>query len=557
MWFAVRTHTGNEEESKTLLLDKIDKVTDVYIPYVHKSCTRNGKVVRRYEIAIHGFVFVNLDIKDIHNKNNKRDIPAVWEQTKSFLTPNGYFFWNEKEFVDGEYKNTRKKSTAHLLTSNSDDVTPIKLFNQSYIPNNSIKVFEYFNEQSLGGNTDAFLVNESFDKMARENDIVRVISGPLTGEEGVIIQESQDASGKRKDRRLIAKFGNNLTVHYPNIRKYSMVLIREAQDGEKSKKPRLWFIIDHLIGVIQNRKEKTVKKNDKIKAKKSKESKKSIPVNIEEQENYKYQFTDAAPKMLRELVTDIDKRPSHDIEGRMKEIERFSDNYNIQLSKEDIRLILFLAITFPPASNSQFKGLLSKYIPDRKIRPFLTASSKVSAVGKLYSSTLKHKDFEELIVQVNLKDDFKEALGNDKDLHSDEESYIYDAHVALFDIANNQKKAVVSWGNFYNDYASLGDEAKKNVLDDLSKKGYNHLYSLLTSGKSDSQSNYIRTLAFDSTQGIDGFSITFDNNEDSESAIRFLIDNAAKAAVEMWQGTRLRSWRELAQQFVIIHPVKL
>lgn len=554
MWFAVRTHTGNEEESKTLLLDKIDKVTDVYIPYIHKSCTRNGKVVRRYEIAIHGFVFVNLDIKDIHNKNNKRDIPAVWEQTKSFLTPNGYFFWYEKEFVDGEYKNTRKKSTAHLLTSNSDDVTPIKLFNQSYIPNNSIKVFEYFNEQSLGGNTDAFLVNESFDKMARENDIVRVISGPLTGEEGVIVQESQDASGKRKDRRLIAKFGNNLTVHYPNIRKYSMVLIREAQDGEKSKKPRLWFIIDHLIGVIQNRKKKPVKKE---KAEENKESEKSIPINIEEQEDNKYRFTDAAPKMLRELVTDIDKHSSHDIDGRMKEIDSFSDNYNIQLSKEDIRLILFLANIFPPASNSQFNSLLLKYIPDSKIRPFLTASSKISAVGKLYSSTLKHKDFEELIVQVDLKDDFKEALGNDKDLHSDEDSYIYDAHVALFDIANNQKKAVVSWGGFYNEYESLDDESKKNILEDLSKKGYNHLYSLLTNGKDDSQTDDNRALSFDSTQGIGGFSITFDRNEDSESAIKFLVNNAAKAAVEMWQGTRLRSWRELVQQFVIIHPIKL
>lgn len=142
MWFTARTPIGKEEESKTLLLDNIsDNVLDVYIPYIHKSSTKNGVIARKYEIAIKGYMFVNLNINDIHVNGDNVGVDDFWKKATSFLTPNGYFSWLEKKSVDGEQKKVRRKTSIHLLTINPSTATPKDIFYQSYVPQKSILKF--------------------------------------------------------------------------------------------------------------------------------------------------------------------------------------------------------------------------------------------------------------------------------------------------------------------------------------------------------------------------------------------------------------------------------
>ncbi len=525
MWLAVKNQGQKKEEAcKSILISKISQVNDVYLPYIHRVFKdKSGKTHRRYELAAKGYMFVNVAVTDTYDSNNKRDIQAIWKQLKSFITPSGYFYWYEQETTDGRIVTVRKTEPIHLLSSNPKTVTPEQLIGHSLIPERAMEYFRNFNEQSLGGPVDAFLVNESFNNMARVNDIVHIVSGPLAGEEGIIVQEYD--GNNRKDRRLVARFGNSMTVHYPNIRKYNMVVVREAVSGDKAREPRLWYLIDRMIGILQ------ANGNDNV---------------------------DKATGNLRALLRNINKLPEKDTEGKMRIINNAIKTGEDAQANENRRLLFLLANIFPPSSNPNFESLLMEYIPDMTIRPFLTPAYNVSPLGKLYKLVVNHKDFEEHIIQVNLEKTFKKPLGADTASAVppyNKESFIYDAHVAVFDQGNEQKKAVVSWGGFYDKYDSLNENDKKDFIEDLARKDYTHLHSLLSTGFPLGETKHSWKISFDKTERIGGFSITFSSNPDE--AISYLISSAAKAAVEMWQGTRLRIWRQLVQRFVLIHNISL
>lgn len=519
MWFAVKNQGKKKEEDfKTILMANISHVKDVYLPYIHRVYKdKHGVTRRRYELAAKGYMFVNVDIDD--GVRNKHDI---WEKLSKYITAAGYFYWYVDDIKDGESVPTRVTEPVRLLSSDPKTATPDEFIGNSYIPDQTMENFRNFNDQSLGGNVDAFLVNESFNKMARVNDVVRIISGPLAGEEGVIVQENE--GDNRRDRRLVAKFGNCMTVHYPNIRKYNMIVVREAKEGEKSKQSRLWYIIDRLIGNLQKERKDNV---------------------------------DDSVRDLRNLITNINKLSENDTEGKMKIINDAIKSLKVSETKDIRRSLFLLASVFPPSTNSKFDSLLLEYIPDARIRPFLTPAFKVSPVGKLYEDTLKHKDFTERIIQVNLEDTFKEALEKDNSSADayPKDSFIYDAHVAIFDQDNKIKKAVVSWGGFYDKYEALEEAQKKDFIDDLEKKNYKYLHSLLSNGIPFGEVDQTKKIAFDKTKGIGGFSIVFSEGQDEP--VNYLVHNVAKAAVEMWQGTRLKDWRKLVQRFVLIHNINL
>lgn len=525
MWLAVKNQGQKKEEAyKAILISKIGQVKDVYLPYIHRVFKdKSGKTHRRYELAVKGYMFVNVVVTDTYDSNNKRDIQAIWKQLKTFITPSGYFYWHEQETTDGRTVPVRKTAPIRLLSSNPKTVTPEQLIGHSLIPERAMEYFRNFNEQSLGGPVDAFLVNESFNNMARVNDIVHIVSGPLAGEEGIIVQEYD--GNNRKDRRLVARFGNSMTVHYPNIRKYNMVVVREAISGDKAREPRLWYVIDRMIGILQ------ANGKDNI---------------------------DKATDNLRTLVRNINKLPERDTEGKMRIINDAIKAGKDAQANESRRLLFLLANIFPPSSNSNFESLLTEYIPDARIRPFLTPAYNVSPLGKLNKLVVNHKDFKEHIIQVNLENIFREPFGpnvaSTAPLYT-EESFIYDAHVAVFDQGNEQKKAVVSWGGFYDRYDSLDENDEKDFIEDLARKGYAHLHSLLSTGYPLGETKHSWKISFDKTEGIGGFSITFSSNPDE--AISYLVSSTAKAAVEMWQGTRLRIWRQLVQRFVLIHNISL
>lgn len=513
MWFAVKTQGGKKEEDyKAILADNISQVKDVYLPYRHRTFKdQYGRTQRRYELAVKGYMFVNVDVVDATDES-KRDVQTIWSQLKNFITPAGYFYWHEKETTDGSEVAARVTVPIRLLSPDPKTATPEQLIEHSLIPERAMEIFRYFNEQSLGGDVDAFLVNESFNRIARENDVVRIISGPLAGQEGVLVQESDGIN--RKDRRLVAKFGNSLTVHYPNIRKYNMVVVREAAEGEKSKASRLWYAIDRMIAVLQ-----AVDKDE----------------------------VDNAAINLRAILAEINKQPNNDAEGKMRVIDKVFKSGLSNHVKENRRLLYLLASMFPPAVNPNFNAILEEYIPDTKIRPFLTPQNDASPIGKLEKRVLNHKNFTEHIIPVDLRDAFRESIGTEATYTNPKESYIYEAHVAIFD----KGKAIVSWGAFYDRYESLDDEGKKAFVADLAKKNYKYLHALLSTGIPLGEENQANKISFVRIDGVGGFSINLSGDiTDSEL---YLVNNVAKAAVELWQGTRLLEWRQLAQRSVIIH----
>lgn len=524
MWLAVKNQgQKSEEDYKVVLMDKISQIKDVYLPYIHRVFKdKNGKTHRRYELAIKGYMFVNVDATETRDSNGKRDLQGIWKQLSAFITPGGYLYWYEKENNGDRTLSARRTEPVRLLSPDPKTATPDQLISHSLIPQSAMEYFRCFNEQSLGGWADAFLVNESFNKMARVNDTVRIISGPLAGQEGVIVQE--DDGNNRKDRRLVAKFGNSMTVHYPNIRKYNMVVVREATAGDKAKESRLWYIIDRIIGILQAQ----------------------APDHADE-----------APRTLRTLLKHINGLPADDNEGKMRVIQDAIKAEGDPQAKENRRLLFLLSGILPPTTNPNFNNLLAEYIPDTRIRPFLTPAHTANPANPRNGRTISHKDFTEHILPVNLEKAFKEPLdtGIPSPDHDPGESFAYDAHVAVFDLGGGRSKAVVPWGGFYDKYATLTESEKEDFAADLARKGYTHLHALLSTGHPSEPAAPTPPITFDQTKGVGGFSITFSNQADE--AISQLVDHAAHAAVEMWQGTRLRVWRQLAQRFVLIHHIRL
>lgn len=525
MWLAVKNQgRKSEEDCKAVLMDKLSRVSDIYLPYVHRVFKdKHGRTHRRYELAIKGYMFVNVEATETRDGSNKRDLAAIWKQLDSFVTPGGYFYWYEQVPTGGGTVPVRQTEAVRLLSGDPKTATPDQLLSHSLIPDRAMEYFRCFNEQSLGGQADAFLVNESFNNMARVNDTVRIISGPLAGQEGVIVQEAD--GDNRKDRRLVAKFGNSMTVHYPNIRKYNMVVVREAPAGERARASRLWYIIDRMVGLLQDQ-----------------------PPG----------HTDDAPRVLRALLRRINSLPQDDNEGKMHIIQEAIPSEGDGRAKENRRLLFLLAATFPPATNPNFDHLMAEYIPDAPIRPFLTPSPAAGPLTPPAGRTVSHNGFEERVIPVSLEQAFKAPLGSDAPsaIHNPGESFFYDAHVAVFRPDGDRSKAVVSWGAFYDKYAALDENGRKDFADDLARKGYTHLHALLSTGLVPSGTAASPKLSFDRTNGIGGFSVTF-GNQDEEEAVRRLVDGAAQAAVELWQGTRLQLWRQLVQRSVLIHHISL
>lgn len=538
MWFVVKTPFGEEEQSKDLVLSRIPLVRDAYVPMQQVACKNAiGLQTFTQKPLLSGYLFVDLRAEADPSEAVEEESfsQKVWSRLKSGVTARGYFFYR-----DPETQNIDFLPGIRFLSGNYKETTPELFIAQSYIPDADMLPFIRYQETEK----DAFLdkieiLDKSFESLAREHDTVRVISGPLKDVLGAIVQKRQEGNKRHKDHHLEVRFGRSMCISYPNIRRFNMVVVREAKEGARTRELRLWQEACHLMGLLQ-----------------------------------RSHHADDAPAFLEKTVDRIRREQQESVAELLKRLR-----HDLQ-TEELVRRLFYFANDLPlNASGSNKREVFDRYIPHTPIRPFLTPAEGEEDSDAVPS--IAHRDFEELILPINLRPYF---VGLDTD---DRESYAYNAHVALFATGDHAGRLVVSWGRFYDAYASLSQPQKEGFLDDLQQKGYDRMHALLTLGHpcgeaSSAQDARLATSAQDacltssaqdaclamSAQGlhsapsqqitfsnvgtIGGFATHISAGESPTQAARRLVSAAAPAAVEFWQRERLRNWRQLLQQSVFV-----
>lgn len=507
MWFVVKTISGQENAVKDNLLRKVPIVSQVYLPMQYTSYrNRQGKLLYHPHPLISGYLFVDLSVYVTPQSVVRYDADfnqLVWNQLKKNITPRGYFFYRLR--VDDSDETLHLHGT-RLLSDDPEKTFPADFIRKSLIPDEDMNPFMQFNGSTEYISEETQIIGESFEKLARVNDTVRIVTGPMAGATGVVVSKGQKSKGKNfKDRHLEVRLGNSLCVSYSNIRRFDMVIVREAQFGEKGRDPRLWHEVDYFIGLLQ----RTGHVND-------------------------------APAYLFRTLNWIHNRQKVSLKETMERIKTV-------VAGDDDRDRLFRLAGDLPFGSGGAKEVLATYVPSIPIRPFLTPAEGDDIYNKV--EEVAHKDFKELIIPINLKDVFVAGFhDNDSEVSRQPDDYAYNAHVAVFP----DGRAVVSWGRFFDEYAAMDDDRRKGFLADLDKKGYSHLFSLLSTGHPlDNPDSPL--ISFQKVNGIGGFSIPVIGRQ--RDAAQFLVDAVAPAAVEMWQKERLRNWRRLLQQYVFINHV--
>lgn len=510
MWYALKTQSYKEEEAKKLLKTYVNEVKEVYIPYlVQRTGTGTSAAGGRIVPALKGYLFVNMS----------GDI-------RQHLDSYGRFVCRYEEFFP---KTGRQESVSVcLLGNNIPNRTLDDLIGRSKISDAAMLDFRDSMDQIAGGIGDMRIEQESFERLAEVNDVVVVLQGPMKGREGVI-KRVKDEAGKR-DRRFYISLGNNLCISLSGIHQNDIAVVHEATESEAGRAVNLWRTIDRIEGTLQ-----------------------------------KNGFTDDAPRRLRELImlynkdVDIRRTPGMDdkewvnkINSNIKENEQRKTGVLNSVEPQDRTYLKKLGEYFKKIADKNEKGL-EEFIPDKTLRPFLTPTSGKYVPEDDGYAILHHNNFAEYIIRKDLSSVFRHGRYEKEKYNAVHgEDYTYYAHVAVFR-RSTFHRAVVSWGEFYNQYALLEEVSKRKFLDDLKKYRYNKLYDLLNADVAGSEEKKVH---FGQTEGIGGFYTNIDGNETEAEAAQRLVNAVAPAAVEMWQGTRMRViWRTLLQRHVLLHKI--
>lgn len=507
MWFVVKTHNGQENTIKDILLKSVPIVSEIYLPtYQTSYINSQGQLQYNSLPLIRGYLFVDLRIWLNPQKATGTDedlYQRIWKQVRKNISYRGYFFYK----TDTSQKIIPVNGT-HLLSSNPNKTSPAEFIRKSLIPDEDMNLFISYNGSPEFVNKEFQIIGESFDKLAKVNDTVRIITGPMAGATGVVVERKQKSKDHNyKDRHLEVRLGNSLCVSYSNVRKFDMVIIREAQCGEKGRDSQLWRETDYFIGLLQAN-----------------------------------GHADDAAIVLCELLIKIHTNKIESLEQISKEME-LPCGY-----KMDTNRLIKLANDIP-FYDANTKEILNQYVTPYPIRPFLTPYEDAGQCETTQS--VQHKEFRELIIPVKLKTLFEPSASGPeyRHLEANDNYYTYNAHVAIYTNGKDSEHAIVSWGKFYDDYASMSESVKQAFHNDLERRGYIQLHSLLTTGHpyNNPKTSFI---SFRKIGNIGGFSLVIKGKQ--EDAAKELVEAVAPAAVEFWQKERLRNWRKLIQRFVLI-----
>lgn len=511
MWFAVKTVSGEEENISRLIVSHIALVRDAFVPKQNRV-TKDPQGKQRFHIAplISGILFADfrIDISEEAVRSEGGDLSAaIWGRINRNVTPRGYFCYRDER--TGEF---RQIPGAHLLSGDPKTASPDKFIWESRIPDADMEVFQSFLNEATVASEDVQIVCRSFHKLAREGDTVRVMTGPWAGVEGVVVQKASKRDGNAKDRHLEVRFGNSYCLSLANVRRFDLAIVRKAQEGDKARTYRLWREADSLTAMLQR-------------------------TDL---------HRDDAPQTLRDIVATVVHKQRTAMDEALRTIQSIAAN------DEEARRLYTFATSLPSIKHQTTEQTVAQYIPDYPIRAFLTPATGDEAFTDI--QTLPHRDFKELIVPVNLQPLFLEGYRiegrEDKPLpKAAAADYAFNAHVAVFTEGDNAKKAIVSWGTFYDAYAAMGQEQREGFLQDLQQKGYHKAHALFATGHPIGDTTSPR-ISFTKIGGIGGFTLVVRGRQ--QDAAQALVAAVAPVAVEFWQKERLRSWQQLLLQSVFI-----
>ena len=514
MWFIVKTDVFSEQQSIDFLREKYNHIiTDFYFPLGRKTYkNENGEVKVRFVPVLQGMFFIRV-------QNERR--------LKKVLSPYGYFMYKgfEMEPHTSELVERTFFTKAHILSADSKNVSLDEIVRLAKIPDEDMESFVYINDRIGDDIKGLSIIEKRYSDLVKENDTIRILSGPLVGRVGVIKQIKHKG---KKDRHLLVRFGNNYCLSISNIRQYALQIEHEAP----SESVGAWRAIDQMVGYLQ-RKEPSKNAGDLLR-KLFKKYQKKLTIY------HNHHTSDIAYSKMMANRKDVQQ-------------QKVLENLDESMWKNFRILANYL-----PSDNATLEQGLKELIPDVVLRPFLTPASGIDiAEGQGYH-ILQHNGITEFIFPCNLREFFRgKEYEADKYAPVFDEDYEYDAHFALLKTEEGKVKAICSWGGFYDNYASQSQDERALFLSDLEAKKYPRLLYLLT------QSEY----RFEKVNGIGGFSIETDidytNDIDAMAkavAKAFNIQHSTfnilvSAAVEIWKGTLLLVWRQLLQRYVLLHKV--
>ena len=167
--------------------------------------------------------------------------------------------------------------------------------------------------------------------------------------------------------------------------------------------------------------------------------------------------------------------------------------------------------------------VLITFIPDVTLRPFLTPTPGVDLNEDEEYTTLKHGDFTEYIIKVELSP-LNSQLSPGKKFY---------AH-----IGEKDGTYFVNWGDFTR---KCQESASEEFMADLNKKGMTTLAALLE--------NPTYQYYEDKKNHIHGFSW----KDVNPTTNREILTPLLSSAVEVWQSTRLINLRNLLRKHVLLH----
>lgn len=532
------------------------------------TCCSDDADTRRnvYVPTIGGILFVNVDETAVDKQSvlaeKRRDI-ANWtsrerltQVIRQLVTPWGYF---KSTDADGY----TVYSNAHLLGANHPHTSIDEIIRRSSVSESDIEEFRFANEH-LTDVDDIQIVDVPYHQLEQENGTACIMEGPYIGFKGVIKQVSFEK--KKKDRCLFMRMGS-FSIRLANVRKYRSVIISDPQAGEKAENLKLWYHTDMLIGALQA-----------------------------------FGFADDASARLRMLLTAFSKakftidhyqqfvqakqalpntsgKASAAIQGfsyaememlndfRKQNVLASLDEYIVQMSPGEEGSLVSLCLFFRKCANME--QAVNDVIADTPLRPFLTPVANSNfEVGKPYT-LLRHKDFTEVIIRKDLKPYFyiPSQPAHAADTSSPADEFTYDAHIALLPTKDGKVIAFVNWSGFQRQYDILSRDERADFLNDLEKKGYKKTYTLLSSSDKGISAVSFSSLPVgdNSPSQLAGFHLTItpansqilqsaDPMQDAavSRAVGSLLDACIPSAVELWQGSRLLTWRSLVQKYVFI-----
>ncbi|MGN1375497.1 MAG: hypothetical protein ACI4V5_02970 [Prevotella sp.] len=495
MWLVLRTGPSKEQQAKDFILAKHKEVKDVYLPLCRLShADEESNVKYRFRPAISGIIFINIAVTE---DQITQSLPLF----NNLFSHRGTLKYKENVY-DSKTGTTEEKtlySNIRLLCHNTENISFADMLRQAIVPDEDMQRFIFYNERIANTIEGFTILDKHYADLVRDKDIVRIVTGPMKGWRGIVHQMKTNG---RKDRKFIIRFGNSLCLCIPDIRRYDMVVEREASQGEQAKTIGAWRAIDILTAHFQ-----------------------------------KHGHPDDAPLMVRKLIKDYTITRNHSLLSSLDTV---------------VRISLATLSDYFLSDKSGMDKALNELIPDTPIRPFLTPTSGVDIPIGQDSVSLAHRNFTELIKRVNLRSHFRtDEYEKDKYNPVDDDDYEYFAHIALFTqrTANadgsttETYKAVAPWNGFYDHYALLDSAAHTSFLESLKTKRYKHMYSLLCNEE----------FKFEKTGNIGGFTMTITKTDNLTESLDRFISIVSSAAVELWQGTRLLMWRQLLQRHVLLH----